>query len=88
LAVLTGKARQRRFDLGSRHAGCQYRQRVVQINHCVQPGAEKVQGRHRKPVLPIFQKVNVIALETGKFGKASESPSPRGGRVGWLFRAD
>jgi hypothetical protein len=42
LAVLAGKARrQRRFDLGPRHAGCQYRQRVAQIDHRVQPGAEK-----------------------------------------------
>lgn len=78
LAVLAGKARrQRRFDLGPRHSGCQYGQRVTQIDHCVQPGAEKVRGGHRKPALQIFQKVNAIALEPGVFGKASCGLAPR-----------
>ena len=85
LAVPVGKARrQRRFDLGPRHAGRQYGQRVTQIDHCVQPGAEKVRGGHRKPALQIFQKVNAIALETGGFGKVSGALSPRrkrGGRI-------
>ncbi len=79
LAILAGKAwHQRRFDLDPRHAGCQYRERVTQVDHRIEPGAEKVRGRHRKPALPIFQKVNVIALETGGFGKASRALSPTG----------
>jgi hypothetical protein len=79
LAVLAGKARrQRRFDLGPRHAGRQYGQRVTQIDHRVQPGAEKIRGGHRKPALQIFQKVNAIALETGGFGKASGASARAG----------
>jgi len=88
LAVLAGKARrQRRFDLGPRHAGSQYRERVAQIDHRVQPGAEKIRGGHRKSALQIFQKVNAIALETGGFGKASGAISPRRDR-GWLIVQD
>ena len=77
---------QRRFDLGPRHAGCQYRERVAQIDHRVQPGAEKIRGGHRKPALQIFQKVNAIALETGGFGKASGVLSPRGERDGLIVQ--
>ena len=39
--------------------------------------SEKVRGRLWKSALPIFQKVNAIALEPGGLGKASGGIAPR-----------
>ncbi|MCK6396750.1 hypothetical protein, partial [Zoogloea sp.] len=59
---------------------------MTQIDHRIEPGAEKIWGGHRKPALQIFQKVNVIALESGGFGKASRALSPRGERDGLIVQ--
>ncbi|MCK6388148.1 MAG: toll/interleukin-1 receptor domain-containing protein [Zoogloea sp.] len=59
---------------------------MTQIDHRIEPGAEKVRGRHRKPALQIFQKVNAIALETRGFGKAPRALSPRRERDGLIVQ--
>ena len=47
-AVLVSKSRrQRRFDLRPRHARGQHGQRVTQVHHAVQPGAEEVVCGHQ-----------------------------------------
>ncbi|MDD3354448.1 hypothetical protein [Zoogloea sp.] len=50
---------------------------MAKIDHGAQPSAEKIRGSHQKSALKIFQKLSVIALETGRSGKAKIGVSPR-----------